>query len=1039
MTVSIILITSLVLQVVAVYFALRLIKITGKSMAWSLIAIAISLMALRRGVSLIAVFQAEFVKQPDLNVELIALAISLLMAVGIERITPIFKEIKTITNRLRESEEQYRQLTRFQRTILDNAAYGIISTTSDGIVTSFNPAAERLLAYTSAEVMGQQTPALWHDPEEVARHAMQLSRELGETISPGFDVFAARPRLGLPETDEWTFIRKDARRVPVSLSVTALRDESGRITGFVGLAYDLTERRQAEQERLANLRFFESMDRINRAIQGTNQLERMMSDVLDLVLTIFDCDRAWLIYPCDPEAASWSVPMERTKPEYPGANSQGLEMPMNPEIQSVLRIESETDGPVAFGPGAKYPLPEWLRRQFGVQSQLTMTTRPKTGKPWAFGMHQCSHARVWTPEDQRLFQEINWRLADSLTSLLSHRGLRESEAKYRQIVDTASEGIWVFGPDGVTNFVNARMAEMLGYSGEEMIGRPMSDFMFDEDLPDHFNKMNNRRQGLTEHYERRFRCKGGQAVWALASATPIVDGEQHYRGSFGMFTDITQRKQAEDELQCHKEQLEKTIRQRTAELLLARDAAEAANQAKSVFLANMSHELRTPLNAILGFSSMMRRDPRLSPYQSENLDIINRSGEHLLTLINDVLEMAKIEAGRLQLEIAPFDLGGMVCDVTEMMQIRAQEKGLRLLLDQSSEFPRCIKSDEARIRQILINLINNAVKFTEQGGVTLRLAVGDNARHHLLIEVEDSGSGIAPEDQDRLFEPFVQLSEGTAQRGTGLGLAISRQFVKLMGGSIRVESTLGKGSSFRVELPVELASPTEILGQESPKSGEVAGLAPGQPHYRILIVEDQYENQLLLRRLMSDIGMEVKVAENGQQGLELFQDWHPDLIWMDRRMPVMDGVEATQRIRQLADGQAVKIVAVTASAFKEQQREMLDAGMDDFVRKPYRFDEIYDCLARQLGLEYLYYSDSPADDTASLTLTARMLEELPEALRLQLRDALISLDNEQITQAIRMVAEVDAIVGLALSRLADYFDYPAILKLLDQADRAGAV
>jgi CheY-like chemotaxis protein len=399
-------------------------------------------------------------------------------------------------------------------------------------------------------------------------------------------------------------------------------------------------------------------------------------------------------------------------------------------------------------------------------------------------------------------------------------------------------------------------------------------------------------------------------------------------------------------------------------------------------------------------------------------------------LINDVLEVAKIEAGRLQLEVAPFDLGGMVRDVAEMMQIRAQEKGLQLLLDQSTDFPRYIKGDEARIRQIIINLINNAVKFTDQGGVTLRLGVLNTNHKHLSIEVEDTGPGIAAQDQQRLFEPFVQLTEGDAQRGTGLGLTITYQFVQMMGGSINVESTLGKGSLFRVDLPLELASPAEILGPEIHKPCKVIGLAIGTPRYRIMIVEDQRENQLLLSRLMTDLGLEVKIAENGERCLQIFQDWKPDLIWMDKRMPVMDGIEATQHIRRLPDGQSIKIVAVTASAFKEEQQEMLDGGMDDFVRKPYRFDEIYACLARQLGVEYIYADKQPTHTIEVEPLAPEMLTILPQELRSELINALESLDQEYISTVIEQVPPYDLILYKTLSQLAENFDYPTMLNAL---------
>ncbi len=651
----------------------------------------------------------------------------------------------------------------------------------------------------------------------------------------------------------------------------------------------------------------------------------------------------------------------------------------------------------------------------------------------ADGSYRWQHVRgfgIRRDQDGKVSRMLGIRM-DINERKLTEEVLRDSERKYRRIVDTATEGIWVLGSDALTTFVNLRMAEMLGYSYAEMIGHPVTDFMYEGEAHDHLLKTDSRRQGMAESYERRFRHKDGSIIWTLVSATPIFDDEQHFKGALAMMTNITERKLAEEQLRNHKEQLEATVQQRTAELLVARDAAEAANKAKSQFLANMSHELRTPLNAILGFSGLMRLDSQLSIAQRENLDIINRSGSHLLKLINDVLEVAKIESGYLNVDIAPFDLGELIRDVTEMMQIRAQEKGLRLILDQTSEFPRYIKSDEARIRQILINLINNAVKFTDQGGVTVRLGVKENAHHHLLIEVEDSGPGIAPEDRTRLFEPFVQLSEDATQRGTGLGLTITRQFVNMLGGSIVVESTLGEGALFRVELPVDLADTNDILQQDLGKHGQIVGLAPGQPVYRILIVEDQRENQLLLSRLMTNLGMDVKVAENGKRCLELFEDWRPDLIWMDRRMPVMDGIEATQRLRRLPGGQTVKIVAVTASAFKEQQQEMLDAGMDDFVRKPYRFEEIYDCMSRQLDVTYIYQSEPPVVEAAAVTLTADMLAVIPKALRQQLRDALISLDSEKIAESINQVIKVDATLGLALSHLADYFDYPSILDALD--------
>lgn len=497
-------------------------------------------------------------------------------------------------------------------------------------------------------------------------------------------------------------------------------------------------------------------------------------------------------------------------------------------------------------------------------------------------------------------------------------------------------------------------------------------------------------------------------------------------------------KQTEEELRRHRDHLEELVQERTSELILAKDKAEVASKAKSIFLANMSHELRTPLNAVLGFSSLLHNDPALSEEQREKLAIINRSGEHLLALIDDILDMAKVEAGRIVVESAPFDLGEMMRDITDLMRQRAEEKELLLNFDPSSSFPRFVQTDAAKLRQVLINLVGNAIKYTERGGVTVR--VGANPaespkQKRLIFEVEDSGIGIAAEDQSRIFEPFVQVGKPSAQKGTGLGLAITRQYVQLMGGSIYLESVPDRGSLFRVELPVQLVEKTEVMEAVTIEQRKVTGLAPGQPEYRLLIVEDERTNWLLLQELLEQVGLRVRVAENGADGVEAFKVWRPHLIWMDRRMPVMDGLEATRRIRALEGGREVKIVALTASAFAEQREEVLAAGMDDFIRKPYRPSEIYDCMARNLGVEYVYEEVEPVmAEEQSFPLRPEAFAALPQEVREQLADALVRLDVRRIEEFIHHISELDPALGGTLVYHADRFSYTPILQALRRND-----
>ncbi len=491
-------------------------------------------------------------------------------------------------------------------------------------------------------------------------------------------------------------------------------------------------------------------------------------------------------------------------------------------------------------------------------------------------------------------------------------------------------------------------------------------------------------------------------------------------------------------LQQINQQLEQEIirrKQIEKDLRHAKNRAEEASQAKSIFLANMSHELRTPMNAVLGFSKIMQSDPDITDAQRQNLNIINRSGSHLLNLINDILDMAKIEAGRVVIEPEPFDLGEAIRDIVDMMRERAENKHLQLLHVEQSDFPRFVEADPYKFRQILINLIGNAIKYTDTGTVTLWLNVKkhDEAdKMWLICEVEDTGVGISPEDQEKIFEPFVQVGKNSAQKGTGLGLPITKKYLSLMGGTLSVRSKTNQGSFFRIELPVRKITATEIMAIK-PHQNQVLGLAPNQTLPRLLIVDDNLENRLLLKKILHPLGFQLREACNGLEAVEIFQQWHPHLIWMDIRMPVMDGTEATRRIKAMPLGKNTVIVALTASVFAEQRENLFRAGVDAFISKPYRVDDIFACLHEYLKVEFIYQQPESQALSTPKPLSVEEFKTLPVDLQTQLQSAAAMLDIEQTEQVIAQIPAQNDAIAAGLEQYLQQMDFQAILNLCKSA------
>ncbi len=463
----------------------------------------------------------------------------------------------------------------------------------------------------------------------------------------------------------------------------------------------------------------------------------------------------------------------------------------------------------------------------------------------------------------------------------------------------------------------------------------------------------------------------------------------------------------------------------------ARIEAENLARAKTLFLANMSHELRTPLNAILGFTQIVSRSPALTPQDQGNLATIDRSGEHLLGLINSVLDMSKIEDGKLTLSETTVDLAGFLDDLTRMFTLSASRRRLEFATDIGPGLPAAVLVDEVKLRQVLINLLNNAIKFTDSGSVRL-IVRGERAgtgRVRLGFAVRDTGPGLAPGELSQLFQLFTQTSAGKrAGGGTGLGLALSQRLVRLMGGNIEVESRPGAGStfSFRVE-----ARETESMPLR--QTVRVQGLAPGQPAFRLLVVDDNEDNRNVLLQLFQRLGFAVHSAGGGEEGVRLWRELRPHLTWMDLHMPGVDGYEATRRIKELAReaGATAPVIAITASALQGERERVLALGCDDFVTKPFRVQELAALMERHLGAVFLAGTVEPVSPARASAMDWRArLQRLPETQRDSLRAAADALDPDAAERVLTAIETQDPALVVELRSLLQAYRFDTVADLL---------
>ncbi|MCT7950573.1 PAS domain-containing protein [Ancylothrix sp. C2] len=766
------------------------------------------------------------------------------------------------------------------------------------------------------------------------------------------------------------------------------RDSQGRPVRITGTHKDISDSKALEQElalREARLNAF-----FNCAPVGMNMLDRQLR----------------FVQINEPLAEINGVPAE----EHIGKTLWEVVPKMAPTVESIYRQVLETGLPIL-----NQEISTELPNQPGVMRHWVVSYFPIAVK----GKEPFNLGSVVVEITDRKRSELELRLAkERLQYLLS--------ASPAVIFSCKADGNYA------PTFMGENVKAILGYEAEYFVNNP--DFWANHVYPENLNFLQSKPAFLDDSFigsEYRFRHQNGNYIWLYSELKLLRDADDNPIEFVGYLIDITARKKAEEALQ-------KAVL-----------AADAANRAKSEFLANMSHELRTPLNAILGFSQLLTADKSLSAESQKNLGIINRAGEHLLALIDDILELSKIEAGRTTFNEISFDLTQLLNMLLKMLELKAAAKNLQLIFQCDAGIPKYVKTDERKLRQVLLNLLGNAIKFTQTGWVRLGVSVvsktpelSPNQKLRLHFEVEDTGPGIDTEEIHLLFEAFGQTDSGLkSQQGTGLGLPISQKYVQLMGGNISVTSTPGKGSLFSFEIDLG----TEAEQQQNPKfDRKVINLAPNQPEYRILIADDVPESRDLLVKILGSIGFSVWEAEDGTKAVQRWQDWQPHLILMDMRMPVMDGYEATRQIR--AKEQEKKeitsfspiIFALTANAFEEERQKVLSAGCDDFLSKPFQVEFLLDKIGQYLGIQYLWDEESeevechtknrPNLTDSDLRL---LLSEMPAPWVAQLYDAASECSDDKVLELLKKIPSAKSDLAQALTYLAEDFQFTTIMEVTE--------
>ncbi len=797
---------------------------------------------------------------------------------------------------------------KFHREVLDAATgVSVIAGDSKGLITLFNTGAERMLGYRAEEMIGLQTPAIIHLESEVVKRGEELTRRFGRTIQ-GFDVFAELAQLDRPETIEWTYRAKDGRQFPVILDLTPTRDETGAISGFLGIATDITERKRAEEQLL----------HIASVVSSSH--DAILSKNLDGTILSWNPGAEALYGYTAVEAIGKSVtmliPPDRTTEE--ATIIQRIKA--DEFIDQYESVRMRKDGSL-------------------VDVSLTISAvKNSDGKI-------VGASKIARDITGRLRTERELKEAKIASTRL------EGEQRYSFLADTVPQVIWTARPDGGVDYYNKAWFDYTGLTLEQTKDWGWEAVVHPEDLEASVNRWKH-SLATGDSYELEYRFKRGSDSayrWHLGRALPMRDEKGEIVQWVGTCSDIDDSKRSEKMLQNANDELGLRVLERTSELSEAKEVAEAANRAKSEFLANMSHEIRTPMNGIIGMTELVL-ETNLSHVQREYLGMAKSSAHALLTLINDILDFSKIEAGKLHLETIGFGLRDCIGTMLKPLGLRASQKGLELTAYIPSEVPDHLIGDPMRLRQILINLTDNAIKFTERGDVMLSVALEAGTDHEPILHfsVTDTGIGIAKEKQAQIFEAFSQADGSTTRThgGTGLGLAIASQLVRQMGGRIWVESTAGEGTAFHftAQLPAR-DTPAPNVRHADPS--ELRDL-------RVLVVDDNEINRRILGEMLENWGMKPAVVASGTAALVVMRRAASagspfSVVVLDGMMPGMDGLMTAQQIREDAALAGTALIMLSSAMPDGSVARYHELGIASYLMKPVNQLELLDAILLALG------------------------------------------------------------------------------------------